>query len=53
MWIEDPGEGFDLGATPLGIYVAVLVAAVGTLVLLPAFGPVVETAQSAATALFA
>jgi NADH-quinone oxidoreductase subunit N len=31
----------------------VLVAAVGTLVLLPAFGPVVETAQSAATALFA
>jgi NADH-quinone oxidoreductase subunit N len=55
MWIEDPvdGDGFDLGATPLGLYVAVLVAAVGTLALLPAFGPVVETAQSAATALFA
>ena len=53
MWIEDPSGTFDLGATPLGIYVAVLVAAVGTLVLLPAFGPVVETAQSAATALFA
>ncbi|WP_414652089.1 NADH-quinone oxidoreductase subunit N [Haloplanus sp.] len=55
MWIEDPvdGDGVDLGATPLGLYVAVLIAAVGTLALLPAFGPVVETAQSAATALFA
>ena len=53
MWIEDPTGEFDLGATPVGLYAAVMVAAVGTLLLLPAFGPVVETAQSAATALFA
>jgi NADH-quinone oxidoreductase subunit N len=52
MWIEDPVGEFDLGRTPTGLYVAVMVAAVGTLVLLPAFGPVVETAQAAATALF-
>jgi NADH-quinone oxidoreductase subunit N len=44
MWIEEPTGGFDLGSTPLGLYVAVMVAA---------FGPVVETAQNAATALFA
>ncbi|WP_435067142.1 NADH-quinone oxidoreductase subunit N [Haloplanus sp. C73] len=53
MWIEEPSASLDLGSTPLSIYAAVLVAAVGTLLLLPAFGPVIETAQSAATALFA
>jgi NADH-quinone oxidoreductase subunit N len=53
MWIEDPTGGFDFEAKPSGIYVAVIFAAVGTLVLLPAFGPVIETAQTAATALFA
>jgi NADH-quinone oxidoreductase subunit N len=53
MWIEAPTDGFDIESRPLGLYVAAMVAAVGTLLLLPAFGPVVETAQSAATALFA
>jgi NADH-quinone oxidoreductase subunit N len=53
MWIEDASGGFDFERKPAGIYVAVVFAAVGTLVLLPAFGPVIETAQTAATALFA
>ncbi|MFB6124058.1 MAG: NADH-quinone oxidoreductase subunit N, partial [Haloferacaceae archaeon] len=53
MWIEEPDGGFELGSKPVGLYVAVMFAAVGTLLLLPGFGPVVETAQTAATALFA
>jgi NADH-quinone oxidoreductase subunit N len=52
MWIEDPVGEFELGSRPLGLYVAVMAAAVGTLLLLPAFGPVVETAQASAAALF-
>jgi len=53
IWIEEPNG--NLGAVdsrPTGIYAAVMVAAVGTVLLLPAFGPVLETAQTAATALF-
>jgi NADH-quinone oxidoreductase subunit N len=53
MWIEDPVGEFDLGDKPVALYVAVLFAALGTLLLLPAFGPVVETAQASAAALFA
>jgi NADH-quinone oxidoreductase subunit N len=52
MWIEDPVGDLELGSRPLGLYVAVMAAAVGTLLLLPAFGPVVETAQASAAALF-
>ncbi|MFC6988314.1 NADH-quinone oxidoreductase subunit N [Haloplanus sp. GCM10025708] len=53
MWIEEPSTPFELESKPVGLYVAVMFAAVGTLLLLPGFGPVVETAQTAATALFA
>jgi NADH-quinone oxidoreductase subunit N len=53
LWIEDPAEGLELEGTPTGIYAAVLFAGVITLVLLPGFGPVIETAQTVATALFA
>jgi NADH-quinone oxidoreductase subunit N len=52
MWIEDPVADLELGSRPMGLYVAVMVAAVGTLLLLPVFGPVVETAQASAAALF-
>jgi NADH-quinone oxidoreductase subunit N len=53
MWIEDATAAFEIERRPIGLYVAVMLAAVGTLVLLPAFGPVVETAQTVATALLA
>ncbi|SFG03345.1 NADH dehydrogenase subunit N [Halopelagius inordinatus] len=52
MWIEDPKEGLELGTKPVGLYAAVIFAAVGTLLLLPAFAPVIETAQTVAAALF-
>ena len=51
LWIETPDTPFELNSTPTGLYVAVVVAAVGTLLLLPGFGPVVETAQNAASAM--
>jgi len=53
MWIEDPSGEFDIGEKPVALYAAVLFAALGTLLLLPGFGPVVETAQASAAALFA
>jgi len=52
MWIEDPGASLDIRSKPVGLYAAVIFAAVATLLLLPAFGPVVETAQTVAAALF-
>ncbi len=52
LWIEDPTGSIEISRRPVGLYVAVLAAALGTLVLLPAFGPVVETAQTVAAALF-
>ncbi|QKY18970.1 NADH-quinone oxidoreductase subunit N [Halolamina sp. CBA1230] len=50
MWFEE-GE-HDLGATPNALYAALAIALIGTVLLLPGFGPVIETAQEAATALF-
>ncbi|MFB6242568.1 MAG: NADH-quinone oxidoreductase subunit N [Halobaculum sp.] len=51
LWIEEPDEPVELGGTPTALYAAVIVAAVGTLLLLPGFGPVIETAQSTAAGL--
>ena len=51
LWIEEPPADRSLGRQPVGLYVAVLGAALGTLLLLPAFGPVIETAQTVAATL--
>ncbi|MDZ7688856.1 MAG: NADH-quinone oxidoreductase subunit N [Halobacteriales archaeon] len=52
MWIEEPNEGAPtIEKKPVGIYTAIFVAAVGTVVLLFAFGPVLSTATEAAEAL--
>jgi len=51
MWFEE-GE-HDLAGAPTALYAALAIALVGTVLLLPGFGPVIETAQEAATALFA
>jgi NADH-quinone oxidoreductase subunit N len=53
MWIEDPVGDFGIDSKPVGLYAALLVAALGTLALLPGFGPVVESAQAVAAAMFA
>ena len=52
IWIEDPDGDLTLEGQPTGLYVAVLAAAVGTVVLLVAFDPVAQTANHAAGVLF-
>ncbi|WP_425461868.1 NADH-quinone oxidoreductase subunit N [Natronosalvus hydrolyticus] len=52
VWINDadPSLDRDFGGTPTGLYAAILFAAVMTVVLLPAFGPVADLAIDAASA---
>ncbi|PSQ08322.1 oxidoreductase [Halobacteriales archaeon QS_6_71_20] len=50
LWLEDATAEFELGPTPTALYAAVVFAAVATVLLLPGFGAVIETAQAAATA---
>ena len=52
MWIETSVADFEIESRPVGLYTAVLFAGVGTLLLLPGFGPVIETAQTVAATLF-
>jgi len=52
MWIEEPSSSLDIDSRPVGLYVAIVAAAVVTVLLLPAFNPVDHTAINAATALF-
>jgi len=52
MWIEEPSAGLEIDSYPTGLYAAVVVAAVVTFLLLPAFNPVSSTAVEAAAALF-
>ncbi|MFC4360060.1 NADH-quinone oxidoreductase subunit N [Halobium salinum] len=52
MWIEDATSEFEIRSKPVGLYAGIMIAAVGTFLLLPAFGPIIETAQTAASALF-
>ncbi len=53
MWFEDPSGPVELGSQPVGLYAALMLAAVGTVLLLPGFPPVIETAQTVAGTLFA
>ncbi len=48
MWIEDPSGDLDIESYPTGLYAAITIAAVVTVLLVPGFGPVAETAQMAA-----
>ena len=50
MWIEDATMSRKLDR-PIGLYTAIVLAAVVTVLLLPGFGPVIETAQAIAAAL--
>jgi NADH-quinone oxidoreductase subunit N len=48
MWIEEPDGDLEIEGYPTGLYAAIAIAAVMTVLLLPAFGPVAETANMAA-----
>ena len=55
LFIDDPESSDSLDAIdvrPTALYAAVIFAAVATVLLLPGFGPVIETAEAAASALF-
>jgi len=51
LWIEEPATEHHVEGYPVGLYVALLAAAVVTVALLPGFGPVIETARDAAVVL--
>ncbi|MDY6779792.1 MAG: proton-conducting transporter membrane subunit, partial [Halobacteria archaeon] len=52
MWVEEPNpEQPAIESKPVGIYAGIAVAAIGTVVLMFAFDPVITTATDAATAL--
>ncbi|ELY99675.1 proton-translocating NADH-quinone oxidoreductase subunit N [Natrialba chahannaoensis JCM 10990] len=53
VWIEEPAVERETLSQPVGLYAAIVVAAVMTLALLPLFGPVADTAVDAATAMLA
>jgi NADH-quinone oxidoreductase subunit N len=55
LFLDDPETPSALDAVdvrPTAMYAAVVFAAVATVLLLPGFGPVIETAEAAASALF-
>jgi NADH-quinone oxidoreductase subunit N len=51
MWLEEPDGTLEIQGYPTGLYAAIAVAAVMTVLLLPAFGPVAEMANAAASAI--
>ncbi|WP_440008843.1 NADH-quinone oxidoreductase subunit N [Halomicrococcus sp. SG-WS-1] len=53
MWIEDPSGEFEMESRPVGLYAAIVAAAIMTVALLPMFGPATKEAFAAAAALFA
>jgi len=52
MWVEEPETPHEIESYPTALYAAVVVAAVVTVLLIPAFGIVSDEAVSAADALF-
>jgi proton-translocating NADH-quinone oxidoreductase chain N len=52
MWFEEPNGDLTVESYPLGLYTAVVAAAVVTILLIPAFGFVTDPAINAASSLF-
>jgi NADH-quinone oxidoreductase subunit N len=48
MWVEEPNGNLEIESYPTGLYAAIGIAAVATVLLLPGFGFVIDTAQMAA-----
>jgi NADH-quinone oxidoreductase subunit N len=42
MWVEDPSEDLEIESYPVGLYTAIAIAALMTVLLLPAIGIVIE-----------
>ena len=53
VWIEEPVAGRGELSRPIGLYAAIVAAALVTVVILPGFGPVVDAAIDAAGAILA
>jgi len=51
MWIEEPAASLEIDSYPVGLYTAVIVAAIVTVLLVPGFDAVSSTAESAAALL--
>ena len=51
MWIEDPASGLEIESYPIGLYTAVISAAIVTVLLVPGFDVVSSTAETAASLL--
>jgi NADH-quinone oxidoreductase subunit N len=48
IWAEDPAADLNVSEYPTGLYAAIALAALVTVLLLPAFGPIAEMANTAA-----
>lgn len=53
LWIDEPTQEFRFDDVPMGLYAAIVVSAVVTILLLPLFSPIAESAVQAASLLFA
>jgi hypothetical protein len=51
MWVEDPSADLEIEQYPVGLYGAIALAMLMTILLLPGFGVVVDVASSAAEAI--
>jgi NADH:ubiquinone oxidoreductase subunit 2 (chain N) len=48
MWAEEPDGEIETSRSPVGLYAALVIALLGTVLLLPGFGLVVDAAGAAA-----
>ena len=48
IWAENPSADLEIERYPTGLYTAIALAALVTVLLLPAFGPVADLANTAA-----
>jgi NADH-quinone oxidoreductase subunit N len=51
MWVEEPSADLEIEQYPVGLYGAIALAMLMTVLLLPGFGVVVDVASSAAEAI--
>ena len=48
LWVEEPNGDLEITTYPTGLYTAIVLAAIATVLLLPGFGFVIEFAETAA-----
>jgi proton-translocating NADH-quinone oxidoreductase chain N len=52
MWTEEPADGMEITEYPTGLYAAIALALLFTVLLLPGFGVVIDVAETSAQQLF-